>query len=103
MFIFFIVVTVLTTLVSILLLVLLFSYFSSYREAKRDLEGTTEYRRKYHQQRVDESREDTLFSAKLYLLVLFWPIGLLYAVYHLFKKNGPAEKFYEDAKSLFTK
>lgn len=103
MFIFFSVVTILTTLLSILFLVVLCADFSKYREAKRRLEDSTEYRRENNQRKVDESREETLYSAKLYLLVLFWPVGLLYAVYHLFKKNGPVEKFFEDAKSLFTK
>ena len=103
MYIFFSVVTVLTTLLSMVLLLVFITDFSKYREARRGLEDSMGFRREYHQRRLEESREETLFSAKLFLLVLFWPIGLLYAIYHLFKKDGPAEKFFEDAKSLFTK
>lgn len=103
MLIFFSVVTILTTLLSILFFLDLCSEFSVYRRRREGLESYAGLQREHYQRRLEESREETLYSAKLYLLVLFWPVGLLYAVYHLFKKNGPVEKFFEDAKSLFTK
>lgn len=103
MLIFFMVVTILTTLLSILFLIDFCMEFSEYRRRRELLEDHTGLRRENHQRRVDESREETLHSAKLYLLVLFWPIGLLFALSYIFSKNGPAKRFFEDVKSLFTK
>lgn len=93
----------LTLVITVLPLIHALAEFSVYRRYLKVLEDpdANSFKKRTAETNIQAQKESTVRSVKLFLGFLFWPIGLPYWLYTLFKKDGAMTRFYQDAKTLF--
>ena len=80
--------------------------FHLYSQSLRVLENlqkkeAKQYRIDVAKEAVESQKEDTIFTVKLGVGFILWPLGLMYVIYYLFRKDGPMSQYYADFKTLF--
>lgn len=98
--------TILCTIAGVITLFMAFGDFYLYSRALREFEdlqehGATVYRIKLAEAGVETCKEDTIFTAKLGAGIILWPLGLMYVIYYLFRRDGSMSQYYKDFKTLF--
>lgn len=98
--------TVACAFLGVLTLFMAIGDFHVYRKSLRELEdlqeqGSPAYRIDRAKEEVESNKEETIFTAKVGVGLILWPLGLLFVIYHLFRKDGPMTQYYADFKTLF--
>lgn len=98
--------TILFAIIGFIVLLKAIGDFHLYCQSLRILENlqkqeTRQYRIDVTKEAVESHKEDTIFTAKLGVGLILWPLGLMYVIYYLFRKDGPMSQYYKDLKTLF--
>lgn len=98
--------TILCAIAGVITLFLAFGDLHVYSRALRELEdlqeqGVTAFRIKLAKEGVENCKKDTIFTAKLGVGFILWPLGLMYVIYYLFRKDGAMSQYYTAFKTLF--
>lgn len=106
MYVFLNILTILFAIVGVIILFKAIGDFHLYSQSLRVLENlqkqeTRQYRIDVAKEVVESHKEDTIFTVKLGVGFILWPLGLMYVIYCLFRKDGPMSQYYTDFKTLF--
>lgn len=98
--------TILFAIIGVIILFKAIGDFHLYSQSLRVLENlqkreATAYSITTAKANTESHKEDTIFTVKLGVGFILWPLGLMYVIYYLFRKDGPMSQYYTDFKTLF--